>query len=286
MKASDKGIVFGVLVVGLAIAFYLMVIGPKRDKASELNDQISQLQGQISQQQQVVAFGESARKDFPKYYGRLVVLGKAVPAQSDTASMLVQLSSVSSNAHVDFRSIALNAQASGEGSATPPPPATPPAGTSTTPSTSGGAVSAANNTAATVSSAPGADTTLVPATENSAAAQPIGAVVGTAGLPTLPYSVDLHGTFFDIANFIGGIDGLVTPKKGGAEVSPDGRLVTIDGFALQGGLPGSNPKLNATFALTTYVSPADQGLTAGASPSAPAAPSTTEAQPASAVVSK
>ena len=74
----------------------------------------------------------------------------------------------------------------------------------------------------------------------------------------------------------------VTLVSGGAEVSPYGRLVTIDGFALQGGLPGSNPKLNATFALTTYVSPADQGLTAGASPTAPA----TTTQPASAVVSK
>ncbi|HEY7122001.1 MAG TPA: hypothetical protein VH329_05525 [Solirubrobacterales bacterium] len=285
MKASDKAVVFGVLVAGLAVAFYLMVIGPKRDKVGELNDQVTQLQEQITQDQQVVSFGQQARADFPKYYGRLVVLGKAVPQQADTASMLVQLSSVSSKAKVDFRSIALNSQgaAAGEGTSTTPPP-TPPT-TSTTPSTSGGAVSAANNTAATVSNAPGSDATLVPATESSAAAQPIGASVGSAGLPTLPYTVDLHGNFFDVANFIGGIDDLVTPKQGGDEVSPDGRLVTIDGFALQGGLPGANPKLNATFALTTYVAPATQGLTAGASPSAPA-PATTTAQPASAVVSK
>ena len=43
MKVSDKAIVFGVLVAALAIGFYLMVLSPKREKASELNEQIDQL---------------------------------------------------------------------------------------------------------------------------------------------------------------------------------------------------------------------------------------------------
>ncbi len=50
----------------------------------------------------------------------------------------------------------------------------------------------------------------MPATEASAAALPIGAVVGPAGLPTLPVHLNFQGGFFDIANFIGGVDGLVT----------------------------------------------------------------------------
>ncbi|MGC1814728.1 MAG: hypothetical protein WA696_11370, partial [Solirubrobacterales bacterium] len=123
----------------------------------------------------------------------------------------------------------------------------------------------------------------------SAATLPIGAVVGPGGLPTLPYDLTFRGTFFDISNFIGGIDGLVTPQDGGTQVSSDGRLFTVNGFALNGGAPGSSPKLDANFLVTTYVTPEEQGLTAGATPSGPAAPSapgTPQAQPASAVVSK
>jgi hypothetical protein len=126
----------------------------------------------------------------------------------------------------------------------------------------------------------------VPATESSTAALPIGAVVGPAGFGTLPYTLAFRGHFFDIASFIGGIDDLVQPTDDGDRLTPDGRLMTIDGFSLNGGRPGSTPKLKASFAVTTYAAPADQGLTLGASPSAPVAPGAAQAQPASAVVAK
>ena len=54
-------------------------------------------------EQQVADFAEQARREFPRYYGRLVVLGKAVPEQADTASMLVQLNSISNRSQVAFR---------------------------------------------------------------------------------------------------------------------------------------------------------------------------------------
>jgi hypothetical protein len=128
----------------------------------------------------------------------------------------------------------------------------------------------------------------VPATEASAAALPIGAVVGPAGFPTLPYTLKFQGGFFDIANFIGGVDDLVKPTDSGLRLTPDGRLFTIDGFALNGGDHGPSPVLHASFAVTTYATPAEEGLTLGASPSAPApvSPGAVQAQPASAVVSK
>jgi Tfp pilus assembly protein PilO len=91
MAVRERGIIFGVLVVAAVVAFYLLVLGPKRDKASELGAQVDQLQVSISTAEQQTQYGEQARKEFPRYYGRMVVLGKAVPSQSDTASMLVQL---------------------------------------------------------------------------------------------------------------------------------------------------------------------------------------------------
>jgi Tfp pilus assembly protein PilO len=301
MRASERAIIFCVAMAALAIAFYLLALGPKRDQANKLSSQIDDLHASISQQQQVADFAEQARKDFPRYYGRLVVLGKAVPEQADTASMLVQLNSISHRSKVAFRSIALTASSASAGtgtssSSTPAPttpaPATPPAGSSgTTPTTPTPPASTGTSTTAAPASStstPAASSSPVPATESSAASLPIGAVVGPAGLPTLPYDLTFKGTFFDISNFIGGLDGLVTPHDGGTQVSSDGRLFTVNGFALNGGRPGSSPQLDATFLVTTYVTPEDQGLTAGASPGGPAptAPSTPQAQPASAVVTK
>ena len=309
MKASDRAILIGVAVVALAVGFYVMVLGPKRDEASKLNDQIDQLHASISQSQQVATFAEQARKNFPRYYGRLVVLGKAVPEDADTASMLVQLSSVADRSKVDFRAIKLNADASGSGTSSADPAATPPAtgatGTASSPSSAATTASSAGSSSSTGStttpsttSAPGTSSsatatssdsasTLVPATESNAASLPIGAVVGPAGLPTMPYDVSLTGSFFDVANFIGGIDGLVSPH-GSSQIAANGRLLTVDGFALNINAPGASPKLNADFALTSYVAPATQGLTGGASATGPAPASSTEpqAQPASATVAK
>ena len=55
----------------------------------------------------------------------------------------------------------------------------------------------------------------------------------------------------------------------GDQVVANGRLLTIDGFALKAGGPGF-PTLDADFATTSYATPSDQGLTAGATPTGPA----------------
>ena len=290
MKPSDRAIIFGVGLAALAIGFYLLVLGPKRDQASELGSQVDDLHASISQQQQVADFAEQARRDFPRYYGRLVVLGKAVPAQADTSSMLVQLNSVAQSSKIKLSSISLTNGADSSGSATTSSPA-PSASSTSTPTTSSSTsttgASGSSSTASSTATAP-ATSTGAPATEASAATQPLGAVVGAAGLPTLPYQLGFQGTFFDVADFIGGLDGLVTPQDHGARVSSNGRLFTVDGFSLQGGAPGSSPKLDASFLVTTYVTPDNQGLTGGASPSgpAPAVPGEAQAQPASAAVPK
>jgi hypothetical protein len=59
--------------------------------------------------------------------------------------------------------------------------------------------------------------------------------------------------------------------------------MTIDGFALNGGRPGSDPLLDATFKLTSYVTPSTQGATAGATPTGPA-PGGVQTTPASTTV--
>jgi hypothetical protein len=81
-----------------------------------------------------------------------------------------------------------------------------------------------------------------------------------------------------------GLDGLVHVRDAGARVAVDGRMLTIDGFALQGGAPGSSPVLKSQLVVTSYVTPAEQGLTLGASPGGPAPAAQAEATPASSEV--
>ena len=90
----------------------------------------------------------------------------------------------------------------------------------------------------------------------------------------MPYSLEFQGGFFQIADFFGEIDGMV--EEGGKNVRADGRLLTINGFSLTAGAAGF-PSLQAAVQASSYLTPSDQGITAGATPSGPAAPATTTA---------
>jgi Tfp pilus assembly protein PilO len=288
VKGSDKAVVLGVVMAVVLVAFYMMALSPKRDKASQLGKDVTALKAQVSSQEQVAQFGEQARQEFPVFYGRLVVLGKAVPAEADTASLLVQLSSIARRTDVDFRGISLAAGGGSSGAtASSASPAastdTSTSGTTSTPAPSG---STGSSDAAPASGTTAPTTTAAPATEAGAANLPIGATVGPGDLGTMPYNLNFVGNYFQVADFLQGLDGLIH-TRGNSQVAADGRLLTIDAFSLsdpQG--TGPNPKLNVAISVTSYVTPASQGLTAGATPGGPA-PSLTQpqTQPASAPVS-
>ena len=272
MKGSDKAVVLGVLIALVLGGFYLKVLSPKRSEASALKKDVAELQSQIDQQKQVADFAEDARRHFPEYYGRLVVTGKAVPADADTASLLVELNAIASRSGVDFNGLDLSDSGASAAAA--------PAATSTAPAT--GTTSTGGSTTPTTAPA----TTPIAATEATAANLPLGASVGAAGLPTMPYDLSFAGSYFDVADFLKGLDALVH-VRGTGQVAADGRLLTIDGFSLspaQDSKP-SDPTLEVKVRVTSYVTPSEQGLTAGATPGGPATSlSQPQAQPASATV--
>jgi hypothetical protein len=287
---KDRAILLSLAIVGLLAAFYLMILSPKREKASELGEKITELQSSIDQQEQVVASAEQTRQEFPTYYGRLVVLGKAVPEQADSASMMVQLNQIAGRTDVEFRGLSLGEGGGGTPASTPaaPAPAAPPSGTSTTPSETATTPSDGSTPAPAAgdSATPASTTTAAPATEATAANLPIGAAVGPAGLPTLPYDLSFRGSFFDVTNCLSGVDSLVQLREGSGQVAANGRLLTVDGFALSSPTLDPVPTLKVDFSVTSYVEPAGQGLTPGANPTAPAtSPAQPPATPTSAAVS-
>lgn len=243
LEGKTKNAVLGAMlgVVALAIAFWMLALSPKRDEAKKLGAQVEKLEGSLSQHRAEVAAGEEARRDFPVAYRKLVVLGKAVPAEAESASLLVQVNRIADRSKVRFETLKLDSSSGGEASEVP----------------------------ASASGEP------VPPTEAAASLLPLGAAVGSAGLATMPYTLTFKGDFFHIADFIKGLDTLVRTNNEGALVN--GRLITINGYALTEDSEAQFPALEATFSITTYLTPPEQSLSAGAVPAAPEASTATPA---------
>lgn len=235
MTSTNRAIAAILLVAALGFAFWTMLLSPKRDEARELGAQVKDLKASLTQHKAEVAEGEAARAEFPSDYQRLVVLGKAVPGDDDVASLLVQMNRISNAAGGIFRDLQLT-PAEG-GSETAPAPSVPAGGTPAS------------------------------ATEVTASLMPLGAAIGPAGLAVMPYTVTFDGDFFQIADFIKGLDVLVETDEN--EVEVDGRLLTIDGFSLKADPEEGFPDLQASFALTTYLTPPSEGVTGGATATAP-----------------
>lgn len=260
MSSSNRLILTLLPLAALVVGFWLLVLGPKREEASALQTQVDGLQGQIAGQEQLVLAAEAAREDFPRAYRRLVVLGKAAPEDDDTATLLLQLERIADDAGVKFASLEASSDGEAAEAAVAPEPQTPAA----TAEESEQEVASAE---AGTEAAPAA----APATEAQASLLPIGATIGPAGLPVMRYELIFDGDFFHLADFIDGIDRMVKSRPNGS-VGIDGRLITIDSFELSPADEESspNPQLSANFSITTFITPADQGITAGASPTGPA----------------
>jgi Tfp pilus assembly protein PilO len=254
-SVSNRTIIAILVVVALATAFWILVLSPKREEAATLGTEVQQQQAALVQAQSQVTEASAAKREFSSDYRQLVVLGKAAPADDETASLLVELNKVADHAGVKFNSLQL---LSSEGA---------PAATSTT----------APEASATSAVPAGAT---IPPTEAEAALLPLGAAIGSAGLAVMPYSLGFSGKFFQVADFVQGVDSLVRTSK--PEIAIDGRLVTLDGFSLTQPSESPTAPLTASFAVTAYLTAPGQGVTAGATETAPATPAaatTPEASP-------
>jgi Tfp pilus assembly protein PilO len=252
MGSATRPIVGMLVVAAAAIAFWTLLLSPKRDEAAKLGQQVEGVTATVESARSELAQATVARRSFPAAYHQLVELGQAVPATDETPSLLIELETIAVASGVEFDDIQLE----GEGEAAPEAVAAPAPTTEATTGTSTGT--------------PAAET--IPPTELEASLLPLGASIGSAGLAIMPYSLNLKGNFFQIAHFIGAIDSLV---RSGSAMKVDGRLITINGFSLsagggEGGGSGAAPELQANFSVTTYLTPPGQGITAGATPAAPA----------------
>ncbi len=246
------------LVAGL-IGLWVLVISPKKTESADLKEEVTSLQGQLDEAEAQVAAGEGARRAFPGNYGDLVSLGAAAPEDDDQATLVYDLSRMATANDLRFSVFQLS-----EGTAAAVEVPAP----ETTTAPAEGEDTTATDTATTASAE---STAPAPATEASAAALPIGATVGSAGLPVMSYDFKLNGSFFDATEYLGAMtENVEVASTPGEKPVVHGRLLTVDGFSLVLSELENFPTIDANFTVTTYLVPAEQGLEAGATPAGPA----------------
>lgn len=258
MTGRDRIVVLVVGAVALLAGFWFVVLSPKRAEVKAVDAQIATATQRLDAARASVTQAQQAKRDYDSDYAAVARLGKAVPVDDNVPSLVYQLQSVSHSAKVDFRSFKLNGTGAGA-----PPPAPAQAAAATTPPASGSSSSSSSSSTTTSTTT---STTPAPATQLAAAAIPPGATVGPAGFPTMPFTFVFDGSYFDMEHMLRDIDRFITVNKDA--VSVRGRLLGIDGFALVAG-PAGFPNVTATLSATAYLLPADQGLTAGATPAGP-----------------
>jgi Tfp pilus assembly protein PilO len=106
-----------VAVAGIAAvaAYWMLVLAPKRQEAALLSTKIATKQRDLATAQGQLATYEKARDAYKDNYTLVARLGKAVPADDDVRSLMVQVNSAADRSSVDFRTIAVGG---GAGAAT------------------------------------------------------------------------------------------------------------------------------------------------------------------------
>lgn len=224
MTRRNTILLVAVAAVAAVGAYWMLVLTPKREEAAALNKQIAAKQAQLASAEAEVASYEQARTSYKANYSMVARLGKAVPADDDVRSLLVQINSAADRTGVDFRTINI-----------------------------GGA---------------GAPTTGPDAAKAGAATPPPGAAnVGSAGFATMPFTFAFKGNFFELGKFFKRLDSFVAVKSGGLDVT--GRLLLLNSITLTPDAEKGFPALTADVKASSYLLPATEGLTAGATPESP-----------------
>jgi Tfp pilus assembly protein PilO len=294
----DRKIALALLPVVLLVAYWFLLLAPKREAASKASKDLTEQTQRRDAARSQVQLAQGAETDFAADYGEIVRLGKAIPSGVDMPSLVVQLDRAAAGTGIRFTRIATGerdpAAAAAAPAATPAPSgqgSTPvQAGGQTAQSAPGSAVEGANNTAQSASqqadtaSQSGVEPSDTQTSTSSGGGLPVGGGAttpgattqtagGTPGLDTVPLELEFVGNFFNLADFFHDVKRFVRVANRNVVVS--GRLITVEGVKWSSD-PELFPKIKAEIKATVYLAPKTEGTTAGATPQgpAPAAPGT------------
>ncbi len=235
MTRTNK-ILISVVALGLAVcAYYFLLLAPKREEIAKLDTKVATAQAEVAQAQQTLITYEGARKSYKANYARLARLGKAVPADDDIRSLLVQLEHAADRSAVDFGKIEL-----GSG-------------------LSGGAAPA---------------TAAVPTEATDLAAAPGSVPVSGGALSAMPFNFSFTGQYFDLSSFLARLEHFVNVKNRRIAVTGRlMRLESVKISPASAGFPLMQAEIGAATYLVPPIQPIGADQAGGTTP--PATPGTT-----------
>ena len=289
----DRKIFLAIVPILVIVAYWFVLLSPKREQASMAADALAKQEKRRDKAQVAAEAGKSAKKDFSADYTQIVRLGKAIPAQVDMPSLLVQLDAAAAGTGIRFTKIAQGARVAAPAAA-PPPSSGSESGEAGTPaaaadapaqSAPGAAAESANTaqqaandstTGAEQSGVDPADTQTSTSSDSglpvgggtTAPGAPGGPSTGVGGLETVPLEMEFVGNFFNLADFFHRVKRFVRVANQNVVVS--GRLVTVEDVRWSSD-PEIFPRVRAEISATVYLSPKAQGAMAGATPQGPPA---------------
>jgi Tfp pilus assembly protein PilO len=136
MTRTTKILVAVALTAAAGAAYWFLLLAPKQDEIAALDTQITTKQVELEQSRQLLATYEAAKDSYKVNYATLARLGKAVTADDDVRSLLVQIDATADRSGVDFGKIEVggsiagaesgsDAAAPAEGELAPPPGTVP-----------------------------------------------------------------------------------------------------------------------------------------------------------------
>lgn len=272
MTERDQKVLAVVVALMVLGGYWFLVVGKKKSAIADAQAAQLTAQAELDSAKAAATAALTTAKVKPAAYSRLLRLGKAIPADKDFESLLVQVNNITADSLVSFVSLTASTNAAavvktgasetttcdvtgvsgGASGSTPAAPAAP--ATGATGSTAVSSVGKNRDKAkGAVAASDGANT----ATENAANAASCDnsptltdIAATTAGLESEAYSFTFTGSFYRLKDVYNGLLDMVKVRNG--RVSVSGRLLDINSISMS---VASFPELSATVQMTGYKLP-------------------------------
>ena len=241
MTRTNQILASVVAVALAAFAFYHFALAPKREEVTRLDGELAKKTAEIAAAKSQLAGYEKAKASYTRNDPTLARLGKAVPADDDIRSLLVQLEGAADRSGVDFEKIELGTGIAGTSGSQP--------------------AADAKSTGDTLASAPGA----VP--------------VANGVLSAMPFNFTFTGSYFDLSSFLARLERFVTIDN--RRLDATGRLLRLESVGIlpaPDGFPRMQAQISATTYLVPPVEAVAGAPTPPAGGTAPTEPPTTTAR--------
>jgi Tfp pilus assembly protein PilO len=113
MTGRDRMVLMGVIVLAILGAGWMLVVSPERNKANGISAEVSSAQASLSTAEGELAKARAAQSQYAAAYSSIVSLGKAVPAQKEVPSLILQLARASEQRNVFFSSFSTSGGSGG-----------------------------------------------------------------------------------------------------------------------------------------------------------------------------